>query len=87
MLMEEKLYDIDPRLQVSTSMEPLLRTFEKQFRFCAKYPKVHGEIFRPWIEENHPGGGLPHVDQASGSRQDLFVEGGGAVYWNHPYCI
>ena len=37
--------------------------------------------------KNHPGALLLHVERASGSRQDLCVEGAGAVYWNRKYWV
>ena len=39
------------------------------------------------MEKNHPGTFLLHVERASGSRQDLCVEGAGAVYWNRQYWV
>ena len=53
--MKDKIYYIDMRLRLSTSMEPLLRAFDKEFRFCANYKKFNGELFCTWMEENHPG--------------------------------
>ena len=73
---------IDPRLRVSPSIEMVLRAVDKEFSSCANYPKGHGELFREWIEKNHPGTLLLHVERESGSRQDLCVEGAGAVFWN-----
>ena len=55
MLMKDKIYYIDMRLRLSTSMEPLLIAFDKEFRFCANYKKFNGELFCTWMEENHPG--------------------------------
>mmetsp|Transcript_13403 Transcript_13403/g.29103 ORF Transcript_13403/g.29103 Transcript_13403/m.29103 type:complete len:910 (+) Transcript_13403:516-3245(+) len=81
------LDEIDPRLRVSTSMDSVLRAVDREFSLCANYPKGHGDLFRGWIEENHPGAMLLHVERASGSRQDLSVEGAGAVYWNRKYWI
>ena len=87
MLLKYKIDDIDPCLRASTSIEPLLRAFDKDFIFCENYPKVHGEVFHPCMKENHQEGFLLFVERALGSRQDLVVEGSGVVYWNHPCCI
>eukprot|EP00957_Ditylum_brightwellii_P012127 915698-Ditylum_brightwellii.AAC.1 len=68
-------------------MESLLRAVDKEFSLCANYPKGHGDLFYEWIEHNRPGVLLLHVERASGSRQDLAVEGAGAVYWNHRFWV
>ena len=81
------LDNIDKRLRVSTSIENILRAFDKEFSLAANYPKGHGEIFRKWIETHHPGAVLFHVERTGGSRQDMCVEGAGAIYWNHKYWI
>ena len=86
-LLKDSLENIDSHLRVSTSMSALIRAFDKEFSLCANYPKGHGEEFKEWIKKNHPGELLLHVERASGSRQDLFVEGAPAVYWNRQYCI
>ena len=65
----------------------MLRAIDKEFSLCANYPKGHGELFREWIEVKYPGILLLHVERASGSRQDLCVEGAGAVFWNRKYWL
>ena len=37
--------------------------------------------------DNYSGSLLLHVERASGSRQDICVEGAGAVYWNRRYWL
>ena len=78
---------IDPRLRVVPNIELILRAVDKEFSLCSNYPKGHGEIFRQWMDHNHPGVLLLHVERASGSRQDLCVEGAGAVYYNQKYWL
>ena len=39
------------------------------------------------MKEHHPGVLLLHVERATGSRNDLIVEGSGAVYWNRQYWV
>ena len=89
--LKEKLQDeleiIDSRLRVTPNIDMILRAVDKEFSLCANYPKGHGEIFGKWMNDNHPGTLLLHVERASGSRQDLCVEGAGAVYWNRKYWI
>ena len=89
--LKEKLSDgleyIDTRLRVSPNIEMVLRAADKEFSLCANYPKGHGELFYKWMDQYHPGTLLLHVERASGSRQDLCVEGAGAVYWNRKYWI
>ena len=65
----------------------MLRAIDKEFSLCTNYPKGHGELFREWIEEKCPGMLLLHVERASGSRQDLCVEGTGAVFWNRKHWL
>ena len=78
---------IDSRLRVSPNIESILRAADKEFSLSANYPKGHGELFHKWIEEHHPGAILFHVERTSGSRQDICVEGAGAIYWNQKYWI
>ena len=67
--------EIDSRLRVLTSIESFLRAVNKEFSLCDNYPKFHRDIFREWIEINHPRALLFHFEISSGSRQDLGVEG------------
>ena len=59
-----------------------MRAVDKEFSLNANYPKGHGELFKQWIDTNHPGTLLLHVERVSGSHQDLCVAGAGAVYLN-----
>ena len=86
-LLADSLEVIDPQLRVSTGMEGILRACDKEFSLCANYPKGHGELFGTWIKENHPGALLLHVERTAGSRQDLVVEGAGAIFWNRPFWV
>lgn len=76
------LEDIDARYRVNTKMDAILRAVDKEFSLPANYPKGHGDEFKHWLKEYHPGALLVPVLRATGSRQDLAVEGAGAVYWN-----
>jgi hypothetical protein len=84
--LKDELEAIDWRLRVSPGMESVLRAMDKEFSLCANYAKGHGELFHEWMVHNHPGAVLLHVERASGSRQDLAVEGAGALYLNRVYC-
>ena len=75
----EKIYDINSRLRVSSSIESVPCAVNKEFSLCANYPKEHGELFHEWNDTYHPGALLLQVERVSGSRQDLAVEGEGAV--------
>ena len=86
-LLKDNPDDIDPNFGVSTIMEPILVVFDKEFRFCSKYPKGRGEVFFLWMEEKHQDFCLLHVERAPGSLKYLVVKGDGVVYFNHPYCI
>ena len=85
--LSDELECIDSRLRVSPNIEMVLRAVDKEFSLCANYPKGHGELFCKWMDQYHPGTLLLHVERASGSRQDLCVEGAGAIYWNRKYWI
>ena len=75
MILAEEFEAIDSHIRVSTSIDGVLSTVDKEFSLCANYPKGHGELFCDCIEKNQPGVLLLHVEQSSGSRQDLSVEG------------
>ena len=49
--------------------------------------KGHGDQFFHWMYHPHPGAHLLPVERASGSRQDLAVEGAGALFMNSPYYV
>eukprot|EP00957_Ditylum_brightwellii_P199082 15175856-Ditylum_brightwellii.AAC.1 len=68
-------------------MESLLRAVDKEFSLCANYTKDHGDLIHEWIEHNHPGVLLLYIERTSGSRQDLAVEGAGAVYCNRRFWV
>ena len=85
--LRDSLDNIDSSLRVSSSMSALIRAFDKEFSLCANYPKGHGELFCEWMKSTHSGELLLHVERSSGSRQDIFVEGAPAIYWNREYCI
>ena len=81
-LMLDDLKVIDFRYRVSTKFDVVLRAIDKEFSLPANYPKGHGVMFKTWMDFNHPGALLLPVEHASGSRQDLTVEGAASVYWN-----
>ena len=83
--MAEGLEAIDSHLRVSTSTDVVLRAVDKEFSLYANFPKDRVELFCDWIDHNHPGSLLLYVEQASGSRQYLSVEGAGAIWWNRSY--
>ena len=58
-------------------MESVLRALDKEFSLNANYAKGHGDLFYEWMLHNHPDALLLAVERASGSRQDLEVEGAG----------
>ena len=76
---------IDFRYRVSTMFDSVLRSVDKEFSLPANYPKGHGDMFRLWMEKNHPDALLLPVERSTGSRHDLVVEGAAAVYWNRRY--
>ena len=85
--MREELDGIDLRLRVLTIIKSVLCAINQDFSLCANDPKRHGELFREWIETYHHGELILHVEKALGYRQDISVEGAGAVYMNLPYRI
>ena len=85
--LRDSLEVISQRLRVSTSMESVLRALDKEFSINANYAKGHGDLFYEWMHYNHPEALLLHVERAGGSRQDLAVEGAGALYYNRVYYI
>ena len=73
---------IDNRYRVSTIMDAVLRSIDKEFSLPENYPKGHGDSFKHWMKKYHPGDLVVPVARTSGSRQDLDVEGAAAVYCN-----
>ena len=59
--------DIDPKLRVSASISAVIRAVDKEFSLSANYQKGHGELFKQWMREHHPGAMLLHVERAKGS--------------------
>ena len=49
--LKDSLDTIDSSLRVSTSMTALTRVFDKEFSFCANYPKGHGMLFCQWMKK------------------------------------
>ena len=43
--LKESLDEISPILCVSTSLDAVLKAFDKEFSVCANCPKGHGELF------------------------------------------
>lgn len=84
----DNLEEIAPSLRVATCMSGIVRAFDREFSLCANYPKGHGELFRQWMKEYHPGELLFHVERAqSGGRHDVVSMASLAMYWNRNYCI
>jgi len=81
-ILHEDLSKINFRYRVSTMFDSVLRSADKEFSLPANYPKGHGVLFKMWMETHHPGALLLAVERATGSRQDLAVEGAAAIYWN-----
>ena len=81
------LVNINFQYHVTTKMEAVLRAVDKEFSLPANYPKGHGDQFKYWLQEYHPGVLLVAVERAAGSRQDLAVDFAAAVYWNRKYYV
>ncbi len=86
-MLQSNLDEIDSTLRVTTSISAVIREIDKEFSLSANYPKGHGELFLEWIHEHYPGVLLLHVEQATGSRQDLCTEGCLAIYKNYEYYV
>ena len=78
---------IESRYRVSTMMDAVLRSIDKEFYLPENYPKGHGDVFKHWMKKYHPGALLVPVACNSGSGQDLAVEGAAEVYWNRRYYV
>ena len=64
---------IDSRYKVSTMMDAVLRSIDKEFSLPENYPKGHGDVFKHWMKKYHPRDLLLPVDRNSGPQQDLAV--------------
>ena len=76
------LVNIYYRYCVSTSMVKVLIFVDKEFSLPTNCPKGHGDQLKYWLQKYHIGVLLVVVERTLGSRQDLAVKGGIAVYWN-----
>ena len=81
-LLKQDLNVIDFRYHVTTMFDSVLRAVDKEFSLPANYPKSHGDMFKIWMERHHPGIMFLPVEQSTGSRHDMIVEGATAVYRN-----
>ena len=68
-------------------MVAVMISTDKEFSLPANYPKGHGHEFKFWLDKYHPGVLLVPVEQVTGQRHDLVVEGAAAIYWNRKYYI
>eukprot|EP00957_Ditylum_brightwellii_P193288 14717125-Ditylum_brightwellii.AAC.1 len=68
-------------------MDSILCAINKEFSLPANYPKGHSDEFKTWLLKHHPSALLVPVTHATGSRQDLAVEGAESVYWNRKYYV
>ena len=86
--LHDSIDEIAPELRVQPNFATLARAFDKEFSLCANYCKGHGELFRQWMHDNHPGELLLHVERAaSGGRQDVCSMAALAMFWNRNYCL
>ena len=86
--LHDSLEEIAPEFRVSCSFVTFARAFDKMFSLCANYPKGWGEVFRPWLRENHRGELIFHVERAaSGTRMDIAPMAALAIYWNRNPCV
>ena len=81
-LMADDLNVIDYRYRFLTKFDVVLWAIDKEFSLPVNYAKGHGVIFKTLMDFNHPGALLLPVEHASGSRQDLVLEGAASVCWN-----
>ena len=71
---------IESRYRLSTMMDSVLRSIDKELSLPENYLKWCVDVFKHWVKKYYPGDLLLPVSRTSGSRQDLAVEGAAAVY-------
>ncbi len=86
-ILQVDLDEIDPKLQVTASINAIICAVDKELSLSSNYPKGHGDLFLEWICEHYPGILLMHVEHAAGSRQDLCTEGSLAIFMNYPFYV
>ena len=86
-LLGEDLEHLDSKPRITTNFDAVLFAIDKCFSMWCNYSKGSGAEFQAWMKKYHPGSLLVPVTRASGSRQDLTVEGAPAVYWNRHYYL
>ena len=57
---------IDSRYRVSTTMDAVLRSIDKESSLPENYPKGHGDVFKHWMKKYHPGALLVPVARTYG---------------------
>jgi len=86
-VVSDSLEKIPPKLWVTCIFSAIARAWDKFFSLCANYPKGQGEHFAAWLRINKPGTALYHMVGAQGSRHDLCLMAGLAIYMNRYVCF
>jgi hypothetical protein len=85
------LYDclekIPHELRATCVFSAIAWAWDKFFSLCANYLKGQGEHFAAWLRENKPDTPLYHVIGAQGSRHNLCLMVGPALYMNCHVCF
>ena len=75
-LLGDNLHDIPLLLRVTTNIENILISLEKEFALTANYAKGHGSLFCAWMLKFHKGALLfPILRVTAGTCQDSGTEG------------
>ena len=62
------LESIDSSYKVSTMMDDVIRSIDKEFSLPENYPKGHEYVINHWMKKYHPGPLLVPLAHTSGSR-------------------
>ena len=70
--LNDSLEEVAPEMRVFPGFISLDRAFDKKFSFCENYHNGPGEVFHPWMMDNHSDELLFCVERAaSDRRQDV----------------
>ena len=78
--MIRKLDCINTRLRITASIEAILRLLIRSLVLQKITQRDIGDYSGNWIETHHSGLILFHVEQTTGSRQEMCMEGAGDIY-------
>ena len=86
-IVEVNNVSLDSQLRVHFNLSDLCRAAHKEFSLTALYQKGKGELFKEFMESEHPGAFLFPIPNVNGTRQDIVVDAAHSLYTNRPFYV